>query len=168
MSLRKHSLFLSIFALALLAPVAGADLITNADFAKNADGWPMPEGATWEAEGFIRLKTEGGKAVSIYRAIPLNGATNVTFTYRVRYEGVRRGSEAWHDARIILNLKDGNGQQLSPRPPHPNFKGTSNGWVEKSIAIAVPTGAETLEVMVGLFQAEAGTFDVDTLRLTAP
>lgn len=168
MSVRLRLFVLPVLALALLVPASAADLITNPDFAKNADGWPLPAGASWEAEGFVRLKTDGGKTVSIYRAVPLNGAESVTLTYRVRYEGVRRGSEGWHDARIIINLKDGNGQQLTPRPPHPHFKGTSDGWVEKSIVIPVPAGAETLEVMFGLFQAEAGTLDVDTLRLTAP
>ena len=68
--------------------------------------------------------------------------------------------------RIVLHFKDPAKRALSTDPPHPAFVGTSDGWVDRSQVPIVPEGAQMLELMPALFQAEAGTSDVDDIALS--
>src|SRR5690606_38398703 len=108
-----------------------------------------------------------GVTASLHRLVPLQGAKAVRFAFRVRHENVKRGSEPWHDARIILDFKDADGQNVRPNPSHPNFTGTSKGWVDREIFSLVPEGAVSLAIMPGLFHAASGTVDFDAFSLTA-
>lgn len=165
-----------ILLIAARTSVRAAELLlSNGDFetvkdAKPAD-WGLGEGATWESEGanhFLRLTSPRPEAnVNVYRAVSIPPDVKaVELSYKVRYEGVKRGSKAWFDARIMMNWKDAQQNAIQPGPKHPNFTGTSKGWVERSQQIRVPEGATTLEMIFALFQAQSGQVDFDDVRLT--
>ncbi len=174
---------ISLFTLAaIMSPALAADppaksLLPNGDFEAATkskdwpDAWPHPERATWEKEGdnhFLRLTPPKADAtLTVYRVVDVKpDHKGYEFRFRVRYENLKRGPEVWHDGRVILDFKDKDGKKLKGGPGAPNFKGTSKGWVEKSLAFAVPEGAVKLEVMPALFKVAGGTFDLDDLVLT--
>lgn len=154
---------------ALAAADAKPSILTNGDFEAGPGEWPMPAGASCEQEGnnhFLRLDpTVAGQTITVYRQIPLNGATALQFSYRVRTTDVKRGSEPWHDARIILEFKDAAGVGVKPAPAHPYFTGTTAGWQERTVRLEVPAGAVTFAIMPAMFQAEGGAFDLDDLTV---
>jgi endoglucanase len=154
------------------AAEAAGELFTNGDFLVDADGngkpdgWPVPEGATWDAKaGTITCTAKSGATVSIYRSVPVAGMSELKFHCRYRSENLQRGSENWHDARIILNIKDAAGKMLKPSPSAPHTTGTSADWVVKDLAIVLPSDAATVEILFGVFQADGGTFTVDAVSL---
>jgi hypothetical protein len=130
----------------------------------------LGEGATWEAEGtnhFLRLTSPRPETnVNVYRAVSIPpGVKAVELSFKVRYEGVKRGSKSWYDARIMMNWKDAQNNPVQPSPKHPNFAGTSKGWIERTQQMRVPDGAATLEMIFALFQAQSGRVDFDDVRL---
>lgn len=152
-------------------------LIKNGDFetatdADQPDGWKLGAGMTREkdADGnhFLRLKSPAaGEQVLLYRSVALPADVRaLELKYRVRYEGILRGKESWFDGRIMMDFKDGNGNKVEPSPHHPNFVGTSKGWLERSQQFKVPPGAASLEMMFTLFHAKAGQLDFDDIALT--
>lgn len=152
-----------------IASLAAADLLPNGDFADGdgdgkPDGWSIPAGAVWDPAGFVRFTADGAATVQCYRAVPVTGAGTVTVRCRLRSQDVKRGSEGWHDARIIINLKDANGAKVQPQPKPIVVTGTSD-WVEREVDVTLPSEAVTLELLFGVFQASAGTFDVDRIAV---
>ncbi len=156
---------------------APANLIPNGDFQtdKNSDGtpdgwdkpganilYPVEDGST-----FLRLhSTEPGKQVMVYKAINITPDMKaLELTYRVRYENIKPGKQAWFDGRIMMNFKDAQKKVVKPSPSPPYFRGTKNEWVPKSQKFLVPEGAVVLELMPTLFQVESGTLDLDDLSL---
>jgi len=153
--------------------VAGAELpnlLTNGDFEAGAAGWPQPAGATIEAEGanhFLRLKSSSpGQTVNVYRQVAVAGMATLQLTFRTRHSDVKRGTQPWFDARVILDFKDATGKVIKGAPGHPFFTGSSDGWKEKSLRFDVPSGATIFSVMPSLFQPESGTLDIDDIVLT--
>ncbi len=143
-------------------------LLSNGDFesatkqAGKPDDWPMPEGATWEAEDgnhFLRLRAAGpGKTLIVYRVIDVRAEiAGYELRFRVRYTDLKPGKESWHDGRIIVDFKDSAGNKLKPGPQHPNFRGSSKGWETRSIEFAAPQGATKLEIMPALFAVAGGS-----------
>ena len=177
----KANLTLTLFLMLLAMPAAFGDdaapsLPPNGDFERSGkdanwpDGWPRPAGVTWEQEDgnhFLRLRAEKpGQTVMVYLAVPMKGEHQaLELSYRVRYADIKPGKQAWFDGRIMMNFKDEAKQVLKPGPAHPNFKGSSKGWVNRTQQIAVPQGAKVLEIMLTLFQTESGTLDFDDMRL---
>ena len=170
-----HRALAPVLLAALLAAGARASaLLPNGAFEQAKDGgpagWPLHERAAYLEESgnhFVR-QTAGGpdKMVMLYRSIPLpQGAVAFKLTFRVRWEGVKPGKEKWHDARVIIDFKDAAGQKLPGGPGHPSFKGSSKGWETRALGLVVPPGAATLEIMPTLFNASAGTLDIDDLSL---
>ena len=153
---------------------AGVSLLSNADF-KTDDGsgkpagWQIKDGVTWEAEGdvkFLRfVSPEPGKMVMVYRQLklptPLPPALEVHV--KARSQDLKPGEKLWFDGRVILQFKNADGKIVKPQPPAPNFKGTTKGWVDKSVFFAVPEGATTLEIMPCLFNVASGTMDIAVL-----
>lgn len=173
------SALLSLFLTAALTTTVGAQsnsLITNGDFERVRDSskpvdWGLSENATWEEEGgnhFMRLRSpQPGANVTVYRAIPLGAEVRaVELSYKVRFEGVKRGKKSWFDGRIIMNFKGVAKQAVSPSPKPPTFIGSSNGWVQKTQQFRVPEGASVLEMLFTLFEAESGQVDFDDIMLT--
>ena len=163
----------------LSAPASAADpdanLITNGNFETDSKtaGWPdgwggkaKDDSLTWEVETgnhFLRLhSTEPGKTVMIYRQVVIPaGAKAVQFSCRLRAADLKPGKEAWYDARVMMDFKDGGGTKLKPGPAAPYLRKSTDGWVERTARFVVPEGTKTLDVMPSLFQVNAGTLDVD-------
>ncbi len=153
-------------------------LIVNGDFETDADANGVPDG--WYRENtdnislqeeagnhFLRLKvTEPDKMILVYRAIPVRAEDKAfELSFRVRYEEIQPGRNEWFDGRIMMNFKDADGNVIKPGPPSPSFRRTSKQWQQRSIKFIVPEGAVMLEIMPCLFQAKAGTLDIDDLHL---
>ncbi len=171
----------AVLAALLLSAAAagGADsLVSNGSFERGGEdanapaGWPVPAGASWEVEEgnrFLRLRPpEPGKTVVVYRRVDLPaGCEALELSFRVRTEGVKRGKESWHDARVIVQFLDAAGKKLKGGPGHPHFAGTTDGWRERTLRFAVPPKAAALELMPALFEVPAGRMDIDDVRLAA-
>lgn len=153
-------------------------LLSNGDFAadtRNAgtpDDWGrLPEGVTWEQEDgarFLRFQSsEPGKTVLVHRslALPSPAPPALEIRARVRYQDIQPGSKQWFDGRIMANFKNAEGKSVKARFPAPAFRGTSKGWVERSVFFEVPEGATTLEIMPCLFQAKSGTLDIASIEV---
>jgi endoglucanase len=161
------------------APETQSSLLKNGDFSvdSNGDGvpdeWPtkVPEGGSWVKEdGQIILKLvspEAGKNVMVYHRmyLPKDPPKAMEAKVKVRYADVKPGKNSWFDARVMMNWKDQDDKVLKPQPPAPNFKGTSKGWVEKSVLFRVPEGAQYLEIMPCLFQAASGAFEIASIQI---
>lgn len=154
-----------------LAGLAAADrqLLPNGGFAAGTDGWELSHGAapaTDPANRFLHLEADPGRMVSAYRSVAVGDAKALRLDFRARWNGVKRGGAAWHDARIMLDFTDAAGKKLKGAPGAPYFTGSSQGWQSRSLVFAVPEGAANLTLLPCLFQAAAGTFDLDDLALT--
>lgn len=178
-----RSLWMTTFLLATAvvpwtaAPAMAAEdnLLKNGNLEQDANGdgkpdaWPTPDGVTWETEEgnrFLRLEARPDKMLTVYHVVPISGEHEAfTFSFRARANDLKRGKANWHDGRIILDFKNADGKKLQPSPGHPSFKGSSNGWVEKTIEFIVPEGATQLEIMPAMFQVASGSLDVDDLKL---
>lgn len=163
--------FVAVLGLSSLTAAAPSSLLPNGDFENGTTGWPTPAGVTLEQEKknhFLRLHpTAAGQTINVFRQMDLGGVKDIQLSYRVRTVEIKRGSEAWHDARIILEFKDAAGAVVKPGPSHPFFTGSTDGWKDKTLRIAVPPGAVTFSVMPAMFQAESGTFDIDDIQVVA-
>ncbi|WP_193213678.1 glycoside hydrolase family 5 protein [Luteolibacter marinus] len=165
-----------LFLALLLGPLASAEqasksLISNSDFERGAEGWPQPGGASIgdeEGNHFLRLQFNGpDQFLSTPRQVAVGDDQKAySFSFRARWRDIAPGDKPWHDGRIILDFKDSAGKRLaSPSPPY--FKGSSKGWVTRSMEFLVPAGAVRLEITPALFQVKGGSLDLDDLTLTA-
>lgn len=152
-------------------------LLSNGDFESATqvkdwpDGWPRVEGSSWEEENgnhFLRLTpAKPNQMLTVYRVFDVKPTDRgFELRFRVRHNELKRGSEVWHDGRVIVDFKDAAGKKLKGGPSHPNFKGTSDGWSERVVQFRVPPGAKKLEIMPALFMVAGGTLDLDDFRLT--
>ena len=142
---------------------------------KNADGWPdgwvrAKSGVSSQAEGgnhFLRLvSSQPGETVLLYQPVTIPaGVTAIELTWRQRVSGLKPGKQPWFDARIMMEFKDAAGKKLSAKPPPPNTRKSTDGWVARSVKFLVPADARMLEFMPALFQVEGGTFDLDDIVL---
>lgn len=154
------------------AAAADSDLISHGDF-ETDKGWATNADATRQTEDngnhFLRLKSpSAGANVTVYRAIPLTPEVKaLELSYKVKFEGIKRGKKAWFDGRIILNFKNAAKGAVNPSPKPPTFTGTAKEWKTKTQQFRVPEGAATLEMMITLFEAESGQLDFDDFSLTA-
>lgn len=156
------------------APKAPAtSLISNGDFETLVDGkakdWGLKDNATLGVEDgnhFLRLKTvKPGETVMVYRLINLPAdAKALELKFKVRYEGIKVGKQNYFDGRIMMNFLNAEKKKTGAKAPA--FKGSQAEWKERSQQMKVPEGAESLEMMFTLFQAEAGQLDFDDVTLT--
>ncbi len=155
-----------------------ASLLSNGDMEAAGqssnwpDAWPHPEGASWEMEGqnhFLRLRaSQPARTLVVYRVVKLRPEDEAySLRFRVRYSGLKRGKENWHDGRIILDFKDALGKKLKSGVAPPSFTGDSNGWLERQLTFLKPDVARTFEIMPALFWPEAGTLDLDDITLVS-
>ena len=152
-----------------------ASLLSNSDFEtaagdKPAD-WPTPAGTSWENENgnhFLRLKAAApGTSITVYRQLEVKGNSELTLTGKFRWTDVVRGKDNWHDGRLLIEFKNAEGTKVGMAPSPLIFVGSSSGWEAKQVAIAVPSDAVLLAVMVAFFQVDGGTLDIDDLHLAA-
>ncbi len=160
-----------------LCHAADENLIANGDFQKVSEQgaaaqWPeVKAGISYPVEDgnrFLRItSTEPGKHVMIYHPVQVpNGTEALKMTFRVRWQDVEVGAQSWYDARMMMEFKNASHQTVNPKPPNPNFKGTSDGWQTRELNFVVPGGATYLAFMPSLFQAKKGTMDIDDMVLT--
>jgi endoglucanase len=154
---------------------AGEPIVSNGDFetpGKKAD-WPSdwPKAGTWETEEgnrFVRMKsTAPDKTVMMFRSITLPANVQAfELSLRWRTTDLKPGKMPWHDARIMMDLKDAHGKKLSPQPsPIYTRSNTKEGWQTRSVSFLVPEGAVTLDLMPALFNVKQGTLDIDDVVL---
>ena len=134
LSLRRPILpFLAALILAgsMSHPVGGAEAVsfvpnggfeTDADGDKWPDGWGRPKGGgSWQEEGgnhFLRL-TSGtpGEMVMLYQQIRIPETVKaIEMTFRMRVSDLKKGKQAWFDARIMMDFKDAAGTKLKGAP----------------------------------------------------
>lgn len=136
------------------------------------DGWPnLKENSSWEREdgnAFYRLiNTQPGKTVLAYRDIPIppeTSALEVSIRWRVSH--LKPGSMAWHDARIMFEIKDARGHKLNATPkPIYAQKDTKGGWETRNVQFLLPKGAASLQFMPALFEVKSGTLDLDDVMI---
>ena len=147
-----------------------ASILPNGDLEGGNVNWPVGKGITVEEEGgnhFLRLVAEEpGVQIQAHRIVKLPaGVQKLNVSFRVRFEGITPGAQPWHRGSVIMHFKDANGQLLKPDPAPFAFKGSANGWVDKSVQLAVPPDATSLEFMPALFQVAAGTLDIDDMKV---
>src|SRR6218665_2556971 len=168
--------FLStLAAVALLGSAAfGANLVTNGDFEKSGEGewpadWAKPgAGGSWGKEDsnrFLRLSSPApGTNVMLYQEYKIpEGTRALELKWKQRVTGLKGGSQKWFDARIMMEFSNAERLKVAGTPPAPATNRDTGGWVEKSFSFLVPEGAVYLKFMPALFQAEAGTFDLDNI-----
>lgn len=129
-------------------------------------GWPAAKGVSIvEEDGnqFLRLEAdEDREQIQAYRRINLQ--TNIpklAISFRARHSELTGGSENWHTGRVVMHFKDASGEVLKPDPAPFAFKGSSAGWVEKTVELTVPEGAASFEFFPALFFVPQGTLDID-------
>ncbi|MFA6289357.1 MAG: glycoside hydrolase family 5 protein [Opitutaceae bacterium] len=156
---------------------AGGSIISNGNFetpGKSGDSaadWSKAGSWQTEADGnhFMRLKvSEPGRTALLFRTITLPaGVKAFELSLRWRISGLVPGDMPWFDARIMMDVKDAAGTKLKPQPaPIYSRKNTADGvWVERTSSFLVPEGGVALDLMPALFQAKAGTLDIDDLVL---
>jgi endoglucanase len=156
---------------------SGGALISNGNFEtpNKAGTAPADWGnvGTWgtdeDGNRFLRLvSTEPGKTVMAFRTLTLPaGVPAFELSLRWRITGLRPGEMPWHDARVMMNVKDAAGKILTPPPSPPYSRGnTKDGaWVERTTSFLVPEGGVTLDLMPSLFEVKSGTFDLDDIVL---
>jgi endoglucanase len=143
---------------------ANGSLIVGGDYEAAAGKKNVEEE---EGNHFLRLRTtEPGKMVMDFRTIDIPAEVKaLELTWRERVTGLVKGDKPWFDARMIMEWKDAAGKKMSERPGVSYNQKDTNGWVERSLSFLVPEGAATLVMMPSLFQAKAGTLDIDNLIL---
>lgn len=163
--------------IATAEPDPSPPLLANGNFEvdANSDGWPdhwprPKQGirlATEEQNQFLQLvSSKPGETVMLYHAVKVpKDVRALTLSWRARVKDLKPGKQPWFDARILLEFKDKAGNKLANNPAPPYWRKDTNGWVERSVSFLVPEGAATLEFMPALFQAEAGTLDLDDVQL---
>ncbi|WP_395749131.1 glycoside hydrolase family 5 protein [Prosthecobacter sp.] len=171
-----RKLAFNFLATPLLAFAASGGLLPNGDFEAGNDAgfpasWPANEHITWQQEGgnhFLRLQSpKPGANVTAFRFVTLSPDVKaLELSYKVRYDGIKRGRKAWFDGRIILNFKGPSKEAVSPSPKPPTFTGTAKDWKSRTQQFRVPDGAATLELLFTLFEAESGQLDFDDIALT--
>jgi hypothetical protein len=129
-------------------------------------GWPAAKGVSIvEEDGnqFLRLEADGdGGQIQAYRRIDLpTDVPKLAISFRARHSELTGGAENWHTGRVVMHFKDASGGVLKPDPAPIAFKGSSDGWVEKTVELTVPEGAASFEFFPALFFVPQGTLDID-------
>lgn len=156
--------------------VQNTDLEADADGDGWPDGWPrLRENGAWVVEDgnhFLRLTSpKPGTMVMLYREIGIpDGVRAIEFSWRQRVTGLKVGTQAWFDARIMMEFLDAARKKVPPTPSAPSVRRDTDGWQSRTIRFLVPEGARTLKFMPSLFNVNSGTFDLDDLviRSTDP
>ncbi len=131
------------------------------------DGWGRPKaGGAWLMEDgnhFLRLRSsEPGEMVMLYQEVRMpEGVEAIELTWRQRVKGLKVGGQKWFDARVLMEFLSADRKKLEPSPAPVATGRDTEGWVVKRASFLVPAGAGMLKWMPCLFQAAAGTLDLD-------
>mgnify|MGYP003606940018 FL=1 len=134
------------------------------------DDWPKNKDASFvEEDGnhFLRLTSpEPGATVLLYQKLPIpEGTEALEMTWRQRVPDLKPGTQAWYDARIMIEFRNDADEKLPDAPPAPYARSASKEWTDKSIQFLVPKDATFLVLMPALFQVESGTLELDDFAI---
>ena len=150
--------------------VANGDFETLQDDGRTIAHWPALKAENYpveEGNRFCRVLADPAKTVVVYREVPLpKDMKAAELSFRARANDIQRGKANWHNGSVVLHLLDADRKKLAP-PPTTAFRGSTDGWVEKSVSFLIPEGAKTLVIMPAMFMAKGGSLDVDDFVLTA-
>jgi len=161
----------------LINAADGSSLIKNGDMQadSNQDGRPdrwgnAGNGQEYLTEGgntFLRMTSnDPSKMVMHYLNIDIpKGVRAMELSWDWRVNGLKKGSAAWHDARIMLKVLDTRGKPMKTGAGDPATRGNFTDWKSKSVQILVPEGAYCIEIMPSLCYVRSGTFDLDNVSL---
>jgi hypothetical protein len=157
---------------------SGASLLPNGDFSLATkdqtwpDGWGKATGVTWGTDGtfhFLHFEaSEPGQMVMLFKQVPLPSPPppGLEIRLKVRYANVVPGEKLWFDARVMGKFEDAEGKEIHKASfPAPYFRKSSEGWVDKSVIVAVPLRAHILDLMPALFKVASGTFDIAQIEV---
>lgn len=172
----RFTRFLSTLLLSAGIASAATDLVRNVSLEEKTDNgngpadWGLGGPSRWTEDEsgnhFIRITCDKpGEMNILYREFDIPAETSeLVLSFRVRVTGLRTGSQPWFDARLIHKLRDASGDH--DQPPD-TFSRDTRGWEKREIHMPVPNGTTKYIFMPSLFQAQAGTLDLDDIRLTA-
>lgn len=183
-----HTLVISSFAAVALSascinPLRGEEENIGDNFIANGnlenpskkdkwpDKWAKPKtGGTWEKEGdnhFLRLtSTKPGEMVMLYQQFHLPAEIKaLEISWKERVTNLKVGAKPWFDARILFEFLGQDGKKLEQKPSPSYTQKDTKGWVDKNEKFLVPENAESLVLMISLFQVEKGTYDLDDFDL---
>jgi endoglucanase len=173
------ALFASILCALPCSPGRAADdsLIPNGNFEASQTGtwptgWGHPKSGTWEQENgnhFLRLtSTTPGEMDMLYQPFNLPpGCKALELSWRERVTGLKVGAKPWLDARVLVQFRDAANKEIKGGPGPSATGRDTNGWEARKMQFLVPDGASSVVFMPALFQATAGTFDLDDVQLKA-
>ncbi|HEX4085267.1 MAG TPA: hypothetical protein VHY22_10175, partial [Chthoniobacteraceae bacterium] len=152
-------------------------LLSNHDFsvAKKdpafPDDWHRKPWMTWEAEKnfhFLRLTAAApGKDISAWRDLGIPpGVRAVRVTIRYRTSGVRLMAAQDAGLHASFVFLDAVKIKFAPPPPPLELSSQAADWRDATAKIAVPPGATTLWMSIGMFQVESGTLDLADVGVT--
>ena len=154
---------------------ADESLLPNGNFETSKDGawptgWGHPKSGTWEQENgnhFLRLtSTQPGEMNMLYQMVKLPADCKaLELDWRERVTGLKTGSKPWFDARVLVQFKDAGGKDVKGDPSPAATGKDTKGWEPRKMQFLVPDGAASVVFMPALFQAAAGTFDLDDVEL---
>lgn len=161
---------------------SSVNLIRNGGFetagedGKWPEHWGRPKsGGSWESEDgkrFVRLhSSQPGEMVMMYSRHPIpQGIDALELSFDWRINGLQRGEAPWFDARLIYEFLDKDFNKLKQKPSPSYRNRDTNGWENRKTSFLVPEQAAVLVIMPTIFQAKAGTMDIDNfvLRPTDP
>ncbi len=152
-------------------------ILSNGDFEKpgKSGDWPadwpgLKENGSWEEEDgnrFLRMRsTRPDDTVLVFRSVPIPPDTRaLELSWRWRISELKTGKLGWHDARIMMDVKDAAGEKLKPQPSAPYTRRNSKDgqWESRSVSFLVPEGGVALDFMPTLFNVKAGVVDLDDI-----
>ena len=154
---------------------ADESLLPNGNFETSKDGawptgWGHPKSGTWEQENgnhFLRLTSaQPGEMDMLYQPVKLPADCKaLELDWRERVTGLKTGSKPWFDARVLVQFKDAAGKDVKGDPSPAATGKDTKGWEPRKMQFLVPDGAASVVFMPALFQAAAGTFDLDDVEL---
>ena len=161
---------LAAFAPPLPAQEAGANLVVNGDFERDADGDGWADG--WQKRKGADIRREKGSAWLV-----LDGSSAATrqdvklkpewwklkLTMRMRITGVEVGDQSWKDARLAMSFHDAKGKRVGPWPSVFHGTGTTD-WVAHSREYAISRGAAGLALNPANF-GTTGKVEFDDIRI---
>ncbi|MDA3960934.1 MAG: beta galactosidase jelly roll domain-containing protein [Planctomycetota bacterium] len=158
-----------IAMLLLCSQLTAQELFTNGDFETIDNDWPVGVAphhklaSLHQEQGnhFLRIDRKS----EFTRDIALKPSwLRLRLQLRMRLQAVGGGTEAWHDARLVMSWHDASGTRVGAWPSVIHGAGTST-WKEHSKDYDIPDGATSLRLGPALF-APNGQADFDDISLT--
>lgn len=147
---------------------AGDELLMNRDFSQGLDAWRVEgeRGSITQHDGILTIDHPSATSTTLAQCwLKRELPQPLLLSAEARSEGVRRGSKAWHMARIDLVGYDASGRgQYQLRTRLLNLEG-DHSWHPSQALFAFRPDARRVCLEISLYAA-SGRFQVRTLSLT--